>query len=53
VTAPATVRWILQHLGLPTVAPRPHAARSPPQMELEDTQVDAEDFYPDPPCPDW
>jgi len=53
VTAPASVRRILKHLGLPTEAPLLHAARPPPQMELEEAQVDIVDFYPDQPCPDW
>jgi hypothetical protein len=53
VTAPTTVRRILKHLGLPTEAPQLHAARPPPQMELEEPPVDTVDFYPDPPGSDW
>ena len=53
VTAPASVRRILKHLGLPPEAPQLHAARPPPQTELEEAPVDTVDFYPDPPGPDW
>ena len=53
VTAPANVRRILKYLGLPTEAPQLHAARPPPQTELEEAQVAGMGFYPDPPCPDW
>jgi hypothetical protein len=53
VTAPASVHRILKHLGLPTEAPLLHAARPPPQMELEEAPEDTVDFYPDPPGPDW
>ena len=49
VTKPASVRRILDHLGLPGAAPRLQAARSPPQMELVEERVGSNDFYADPP----
>ena len=33
--------------------PPGHAALLLPQIELEEVQLDAEDLYPDSPCPDW
>ena len=53
VTAPASVRRILNHLGLPTEAPRLQAARPPPQPELADGDAQLDGFYPDPPSPEW
>ena len=53
VTRPASVRRILEHLGLPSEAPELHPARPPPQIQMEQASVEAEDFYADPPGPDW
>ena len=53
VTAPASVRRILNHLGLPSEAPRPQAARPPPQLELAGGEAQLDGFYPDPPSPEW
>ena len=53
VTAPGSIRRILRHLGLPSEAPQPHPARSPPQMEIEGVRAEPEDFYADPPGPEW
>jgi hypothetical protein len=53
VMAPTSVRRILKHPGLLTEAPQLHAARPPPQTELEAPPVDTVDFYPDLPDPDW
>jgi hypothetical protein len=39
VTAPGRVRRILEHLALPSEAPRLQQARSPPQLELSDREV--------------
>jgi hypothetical protein len=53
VTAPGSVRRILKHLGLESEAPRLHPARPPPQMEIEGVRAEPEDFYADPPGPEW
>ena len=53
LTRPASVRRILTHLGLPSEAPQPHPARPPPQIQMERAPAEAEDFYADPPGPDW
>jgi hypothetical protein len=53
VTAPGSVRRILKHLGLDSEAPRLHPARPPPQMEIEGVGAEPEDFYADPPGPEW
>jgi hypothetical protein len=53
VTAPASVRRVLEHLGLPSEAPRPRPARSPPQLDLTEGRGPSDAFYPDPPSPDW
>jgi hypothetical protein len=53
VTAPASVRRFLTHLGLPSEAPGLHAARPPPQMELDEGCTKADGIFPDSPCPDW
>jgi hypothetical protein len=53
VTAPASVRRVLAHLGLPSEAPRLRAARPPPQMEVAEGRQPPDDFYPDPPGPEW
>ena len=52
VVAPASVRRVLESLGLPSEAPRLQAARPPPQTELEDQGAQSGDFYADPPCPE-
>lgn len=49
VTAPASVRRVLDHLGLPSEAPRLWAARPPPQRELAAGREPPDDFYPNPP----
>jgi hypothetical protein len=53
VTAPASVQRILNHLGLPTEAPRLQVARPPPQLALADGEAHADGFYPDPPSPEY
>ena len=53
VTASASVRRILEHLGLPSEAPRLQAARPPPQLELAEGRGPSDGFYPDPPSPEW
>ena len=51
VTEPASVRRILESLGLPVEAPRLRAARPPPQTELGDDRGPSDDCYVDPPGP--
>ena len=53
VTPPASVRRVLDHLGLPSEAPRLRAARPPPQLDLLEGREPSDGFYPDPPSPDW
>ena len=53
VTTPASVCQILKHFGLPTEAPKLHAARPPPQMELAEPPAGPDDCYTDPPHSDW
>jgi hypothetical protein len=52
VTEPASVRRVLESLGLPSEAPRLRAARPPPQTELGEQGAQSEDFYADPPSPE-
>jgi hypothetical protein len=52
VTAPASVQRILNHLGLPSEAPRLQVALPPPQLDLADAEAHADGFYPDPPSPE-
>ena len=53
VTKPASVRRILQHLGLPSEAPELHPARPPPLLAMDRAPAEAEDLCADPPGPDW
>lgn len=53
ITKPEAIRNILDHLGLPSEAPRRTAARPPPQAELSGTSDIADSDYTDPPCPEW
>jgi hypothetical protein len=53
VTKPASVRRILNHLGLPSEAPRLRIARPPPRPDLADGEAQSGGFYPDPPSSDW
>ena len=46
---PEAIRKILDHLGIPSEAPRRTAARSPPQGELPGSADLAEVDYADPP----
>jgi hypothetical protein len=50
ITKADSVRAILDHLGIPSEAPRRHPARPPPQTELPGRDTDA--FYADPPSPE-
>ena len=52
VTEPASVRRVLESLGLPSEAPRLRAARPPPQTEFGDETARSDDFYADPPSPE-
>lgn len=52
VTAPASVRRVLESLGLPSEAPRLRPARPPPQAELGDERAQSDDFFADPPSPE-
>jgi|GEM_PF-5362612 len=53
VTRPASVRRILEHLGLPSEASELHPGQPPPEMEMEREReralAEAEDCYADPP----
>jgi hypothetical protein len=51
ITRPDAKRKILDHLAIPSEAPRRAAARPPPQAELSGT-ADLAD-YADPPSPEW
>jgi hypothetical protein len=53
ITKPDAIRKILDHLGIPSEAPRRAAARPPPQAELSGTSDLAEVDYADPPSPEW
>jgi hypothetical protein len=53
ITKPDAIRKILDHLGIPSEAPRRPAARPPPQAELSGTSDLAEVDYADPPSPEW
>jgi hypothetical protein len=51
VTSKASIARILDHMGLPVVAPTIHPPRPPPQTDLPfDGSTPA--FEPDPPAPD-
>ena len=50
ITKPDAIRKILDHLGIPSEAPRRTTARPPPQAELAGT---ADSDYADPPTPEW
>ena len=53
VIEPEAVRKILDHLGIPSEAPRAATARPPPQAQLPDMPDPAEVDYADPPSPEW
>jgi hypothetical protein len=53
ITKPEAIRKILDHLGIPSEAPRRTTARPPPQAELLGTADLAETDYADPPSPEW
>jgi hypothetical protein len=53
ITEPVAIRKILDHLGIPSEAPRRTAARPPPQSELSGTADLAEVDYADQPSPEW
>jgi hypothetical protein len=53
ITKPEAIRKILDHLGIPSEAPRRTAARPPPQGELPGSADLAEVDYADPPSPEW
>jgi hypothetical protein len=53
IIKPDAVRKILDHLGIPSEAPRRAAARPPPQAELSGRTDLAEVDYADPPSPEW
>jgi hypothetical protein len=53
ITAPAAIRRILLHLGLPADAPHLARARPPLRLEIEGAQAPSEEACADPPCPDW
>jgi hypothetical protein len=53
ITKPDAIRKILDHLGIPSEAPRRPAARSPPQAELSGTADVVDVDYADPPSPEW
>jgi hypothetical protein len=52
VTKPEAIRKILDHLGIPSEAPRRAAARPPPQAELSGWPDLAEVDDADPPSPE-
>jgi hypothetical protein len=52
VTEPASVRRVLESLGLPSEPPRLRPARSPPQTELGVDRTQVDDFQADPPSLD-
>jgi hypothetical protein len=53
ITKPEAIRKILDHLGIPSEAPRRSSARPPPQAELARMSDLAEVDYADPPSPEW
>ena len=53
ITEPEAIRKILDHLGIPSEAPRRTAERPPPQTELSGTADLDEVDYADPPSPEW
>ena len=53
ITETEAIRKILDHLGIPSEAPRRTAARPPPQAEISGTSDLAEVDYADPPSPEW
>jgi hypothetical protein len=53
ITKPEAIRKILEHLGIPSEAPRRTSARPPPQAELSGTADRDEVDYADPPSPEW
>lgn len=52
VTAPASVRRVLENLCLPTEAPHLRPARPPPQTEFSDERAQSDGFCADPPSPE-
>ena len=50
ITERDAIRKILDHLGIPSEAPRRSVARPPPQADLSGT---ADIDYADPPSPEW
>ena len=52
ITKPDAIRKILDHLGIPSEAPRRPAAHPPPQAEFSGTPDLAEVDYADPPSPE-
>ena len=52
ITKPHAIRKILDHLGIPSEAPRRTAARPPPQAELSGTSDVVDVGYADPPSPE-
>ena len=53
ITKPEAIRKILDHLGIPSEAPRRTSARPPLQAELSGTDNHAEVDSADPPSPEW
>jgi hypothetical protein len=53
ITKPDAIRKILDHLGIPSEAPRRTGARPPPQAELSGTPDIVDVGYADPPSPEW
>jgi hypothetical protein len=53
ITKPEAIRKILDHLGIPSEAPRRTCARPPPQSELSGASDRAEVDYADPPSLEW
>ena len=53
ITKPDAIRKILDHLKIPSAAPRRAAVRPPPQAELSGTSSPDEVDYADPPSPEW
>jgi hypothetical protein len=51
ITKPEAIRKILDHLGIPSEAPRRTEARPPPQAELSGKSDLAEVDYADPTAP--